>query len=77
MDKDLPEKMRGMYEFFYKKEFGDSVIAVISESEPGNYEDNSTISKYKKNGYKLMDANIFGQGFEKGEILIFVPDKMD
>ena len=51
---------------------GKDALAVVSEGPPGQYEDNPTVNEYKAKGYKLVDGNMFGQGNETGEILIFV-----
>ena len=64
-----------MYETFYKADYGPNVVAVISEGQPGEYDDNPTIDEYTEKGYKLIDANMFGQDGEVGEILIFTPVK--
>lgn len=64
-----------MYEFFYKQDYGKDVVAVISEGEPGEYDENPSVKEYTDKGYKLVDANMFGEEGEIGEILIFVPDK--
>ena len=71
MDSKFSEEMRRMYESFYKQDEGDSIVAVVSEGIPGEYDDNPTVNDYEAKGYQLIDANIFGQGDESGEILIF------
>ena len=65
-----------MFEYANRLELGDDVIVVISEGQPGEYENNPTIMAYKEKGYRLHHANMFGCGVEDvGEILIFVPEQ--
>ena len=71
MEKNFVESMRKHFEFFAKMEYGDSAVAVVSEGKPGEYDNNPTIAKYQELGYKLADANMFGDLGETGEILIF------
>ena len=73
MDSELSEKTRRMYEFFYRQDMGDSVVAVVSQGTPGEYDENPTVREYAEKGYRLIDANMFGQGDDSGEILIFKP----
>ena len=74
MDKEHAEKMRVFYERCYRAEYGPEVIAVFNGGEPGSYENNPTIEEYEQKGYKMIDANMFGDGLGSvGEIFIFVP----
>ena len=66
------EHMRCVYQIDAWETFGKNAVAVVSEGTPGNYDDNPTVKEYKEKGYKLVDANMFGKGFEFGEILIFI-----
>ena len=70
---ELAEKMRLFYEKCYQLEYGTDIIAVINNAEPGSYESNPIIDEYTQKGYKLIDANMFGNEKELGEILIFKP----
>ena len=73
MDAKFVEGMRQMHESCYRLDYGMDVIAVVSAGEPGEYENNPTIEEYTQKGYKLIDANMFGCGNERGEILLFKP----
>ena len=68
---EFAEKIRLFYEKCYQKEYGADVIAVISSAQPGDYQNNPTIDEYTKKGYKLIDANMFGDENGQGEILLF------
>lgn len=73
MKMDFAEKMRLFYEMCYQLEYGADIIAVINNAEPGSYESNPIIDEYAQTGYKLIDANMFGNEKERGEIFIFKP----
>ena len=71
MDAKLIESMRFMNQIGAWETYGKDAVAVVSQGTPGEYDDNSTVKEYEAKGYKLVDANMFGQGNESGEILIF------
>ena len=71
MDKEFIEKIRSFYELNYQLRCGADSIAVVSETEPGNYDNNPTIAEYTRKGYKLIDTFMFSRDNEQGEILIF------
>ena len=68
MDEKLIEGMRRMNQIGAWETYGKDAIAVVSQGTPGD----PTVKEYEAKGYKLRDANMFGQGNETGEILIFV-----
>ena len=72
MDAKLIEGVRCMNQIDAWETYGKDAVAVVSKGSPGNYDDNPTVMEYKAKGYKLVDSNMFGQGNETGEILIFV-----
>jgi len=72
MNKAYIERTRKFYEDCYKED-NEDVVAVVSQGKPGVYQDNPTIKEYEQKGYYLIDANIFGCGDARGEILIFEP----
>ncbi len=71
MDEEFIEYMRHMNQIGAWETYGKDAIAVVSQGTPGEYTDNPIVKEYEAKGYKLRDANIFGQGYESGEILIF------
>ena len=71
MDEEFIEYVRDMNLIGAWETYGMEAIAVVSQGTPGEYTDNPTVKEYEAMGYKLKDANIFGQGYETGEILIF------
>lgn len=74
MDKEFIEGYRKILEMSYR-EIDSSAIVVVELGEV-DYETNETIKKYRSKGYKLMDANRFGEGLEQiGECLVFVKRK--
>lgn len=74
MDKDFMESLRKMQEMEYRQI--DSSAVVVAELGEVGYETNETIKKYINDGYKLIDANRFGEGLEQcGEFLVFVKNK--
>lgn len=74
MDKEFIETLRKMQEIEYRQI--DSSAVVVAESGEVDYETNETIQKYISDGYKLIDANRFGEGLEQcGEFLVFVINK--
>ena len=72
MDEKLIEGMRRMNQIGAWEAYGKDAIAVVSQGTLGEYTDNPTVKEYEAKDYKLRDANMFGQGDETGEILIFV-----
>ena len=72
MDAKLIEVMRCMNQIDAWETYGKDAVAVVSKGSPGNNDDNPTVMEYEAKGYKLVDSNMFGQGNETGEILIFV-----
>jgi hypothetical protein len=74
MDKEFIEGYRKILEMSYR-EIDSSAIVVVELGEV-DYETNETIKKYRSKGYKLMDANRFGEGLEQiGECLVFIKIK--
>ena len=71
MEKELIEKMLKTYGFMAKLDFGLDAIVVLNGGTPGEYENNPTIIEYEEKGYRFCDANMFGQGFERYEVLTF------
>lgn len=63
--------MRFMNQVSAWETYGKDAVAVVSQGTPGEYDYNPTVKEYEAKGYKLVDANMFGQGDESGEILIF------
>jgi hypothetical protein len=45
---------------------------VLNGGELGVYENNPTVIEYENKGYRLCDANMFGEGLEKMETLTFL-----
>ena len=72
MDEKYIESMRCMNQISAWESYGKDALAVVSKGTPGQYEGNPTVDEYKAKGYRLVDGNMFGQGNEIGEILIFV-----
>ena len=71
MDAKLIESMRFMNQVSAWETYGKDAVAVVSQGTPGEYADNPTVKDFEAKGYKLVDANMFGQGNESGEILVF------
>jgi hypothetical protein len=71
MDEILVEQIRCLNQISAWETFGMHAVAVVSKGNPGEYENNPTVIEYQAKGYELVDANMFGQGGETGEILIF------
>lgn len=74
MENNTAENIRQMFEFLYKQEKGNDVFAVLNPT-PGEYDNNQIIIDNQNKGYKLIDANMFGQDNDTYEVLIFAPDK--
>lgn len=73
MDKEYIETLRKMQEMEYRQI--DSSAVVVVESSEVDYETNETIRKYVNDGYRLIDANRFGEGSQVcGEFLVFVKE---
>ena len=72
MDKNIIEDMRCMYQIDAWETYGKDAVAVMNEGFSGEYDENPTIKEYKAKGYKLVDANMFGEGTDTFEILTFV-----
>ena len=72
MDEIFIRDMKRMNQIGAWETYGKDAIAVVSQGTPGEYTDNQTVKEYEAKGYKLKDVNMFGQGDETGEILIFV-----
>lgn len=71
MDKELIETLREMYEQDYR--MIDSSAEVVVELGEVDYATNPTIKEYQRKGYKLVDANGFGEGARQcGEFLVFI-----
>ena len=74
MDKKEIEILRMMQEQGYREI--DSSAIVVAELGKVDYSTNATIKDYVNKGYKLLDSNRFGEGFEQiGEFLVFVKNK--
>lgn len=74
VNKEHAEEMRVFYERCYREEYGPEVMAVLNGGEPGNYDNNPTVEEYRQKGYKLIDANMFGDSLGSvAEIFIFAP----
>ena len=71
MDEDFIKKMLKFHTVCAWADFGEDVVVVLNEGEPGEYEDNPTVRKYVEMGYKLCDANMFGHGDNTYESLTF------
>ena len=71
MDQDFIETMLKFHTFNAKMTFGPEAIVVLNGGTPGEYEHNPTIKEFKEKGYRLCDANMFGQGSERAEALTF------
>ena len=71
MDEILVEQIRCLNQISAWETFGMHAVAVVSKGNPGEYDNNPTVIEYQARGYELVDANMFGQGGETGEILIF------
>jgi len=70
MDKEFIESLRKMQEMGYRET--DSSAIVVVEYGEVDHENNKTIKEYQAKGYKLVDTNRFGEGFETiGEFLVF------
>ncbi len=66
------QRMLRWYAELAREAYGDDMLVVLSEAEPGVYKDNPTIARYKAQGYEFYDANIFGMGSDQmGEVLLF------
>ena len=66
-----------MHEQFASMEYGPlglAVTAVVNELV-GEYDNNPLIDRYEAQGYRFADANMFGAGGERGEILIFTKSR--
>ncbi len=76
MDERLREYAVSIYPLYVmgaEDEYGSSAIVVISE-QPGVYDEtNPVVAQHIAEGYKLVDANMFGiSGALKAEFLTFV-----
>lgn len=77
MNADFVEEVRKMHEQFASMEYGPlglAVTAVVNEMV-GEYDNNPLIDRYEAEGYRFADANMFGVGGERGEILIFTKSR--
>ena len=70
--KNIIEDMRCMYQIDAWETYGKDAVAVMNEGFSGEYDENPTMKEYKAKGYKLVDANMFGEGTDTFEILTFV-----
>ena len=75
MDEDFIKTMLKLHTFSALDTFGNDVVVVLNEGEPGEYEHNPTITKFEGIGYGLCDANMFGKGLERYETLTFCKRK--
>jgi hypothetical protein len=77
MEKDFVTNMLEIYTFFAIDTFGTDAIVVLNGGEPSEYENNPTIKEYEEKGYRLCDANMFGQDLERYEALTFCKKKTE
>lgn len=75
MEKDFIATMLRIYTLDAIDTFGTDAIVVLNGDEPGVYENNPTIKEYEEKGYRLCDANMFGQDLERYEALTFCKRK--
>ena len=75
MEKDFIATMLRIYTLDAIDTFGTDAIVVLNGDEPGVYENNPTIKEYEGKGYRLCDANMFGQDLERYEALTFCKRK--
>jgi hypothetical protein len=75
MEKDFIATMLKIHTLAAIDTFGTDAIVVLNGGEPGVYENNPTIKEYEEKGYRLCDANMFGQGLERYEALTFCKKK--
>ena len=69
MDKDFIKTMLALHFLAAKETFGPDAIVILNGGELGVYENNPTVIEYENKGYRLCDANMFGEGLEKMETL--------
>ena len=75
MDEDFIKTMLKLHTFSALDTFGNDVVVVLNEGEPGEYENNPTIRKFEGIGYQLCDTNMFGKGLDRYETLTFCKRK--
>ena len=77
MHMDFPESFRLMNELCYREEGFEDVKAVVMDADE-SYEDNPVVGDLTSKGYRIIDENYFGEGFERlGKVVVFVKGKRD
>ena len=71
MEEDFIKAMLKLHTLGAIDMFGNDVVVVLNEGEPGEYENSPTIRKFEGIGYELCDTNMFGKGLERYETLTF------
>ncbi len=72
MEKGFLKGMLALHIIAAKETFGPDAIVILNGGELGVYENNPTVIEYENKGYRLCDANMFGEGLEKMETLTFL-----
>ena len=71
MDNTFICAMLALHTLAAKEAFGSDAVVALNGGEFGVYENNPTVVEYENKGYRLCDANMFGEGLEKMETLTF------
>ena len=72
MDQSFIKTMLTLHLLAAKETFGKDAVVALNAGEPGVYVNNPTVKEFEAKGYELCDANMFGEGLERMEVVFIV-----